>query len=83
MTSDEVKDLVRETVRETLRQELGDTHVRKAQALFIADEMARRKRQDEMKQKIVTSLLGQVVLWLTIGLGVAVWSFFKGQITKP
>ena len=80
MDEAEVKILVRETVREVLRAELGETQERSAVITWAHLQMEKEREWKEMKNRIKTSLMGQIVIWITIGIGIAVWTTVKKYV---
>ena len=82
MNETQIKELVEKTVRDAIRKELGDTRERTEVMVWVKLQMQQAEERREMIAKVKTSLLGQIVIWITVGVGFAVWTAIQKQILK-
>lgn len=77
---DNMEMRMRMRVREEIKEMLGvDPQVVGA---YLRDELDRRRKREELWERLRQSVLGWLVIAVLTGLGVAVWQFVKHQITR-
>lgn len=82
MDPNEVRAIAREAGREAAVEALE--HYRKEDDTWrwARDQIQRELDRRAMWKKVRDSVLGQVVLYVTIGLGYAIWTAVKRELSK-